>query len=219
MIKGAAPNHSQGGGSPGHVMPHASDTAPTVGLMVTARASDLEQRRRLTALVDGHLDATGRILRHLGAPPDELEDLLQQAFAIVAARLGDIEPGKERAFLIETAVRLAASARRLRARSREVVSGQLPDLPDGAPSPEDLSERSRALHLLDRILDQMHQDLRCVFVLFEIEEMTMAEIANVLELPPGTVASRLRRARDEFLERVRRAGVSRSAPPPRRDRR
>ena len=42
------------------------------------------------------------------------------------------------------------------------------------------------------------------FVLYEIEELTMAEIASVLELPPGTVASRLRRARAAFSERVQR---------------
>jgi RNA polymerase sigma-70 factor (ECF subfamily) len=41
-------------------------------------------------------------------------------------------------------------------------------------------------------------DLRAVFVLFELEEMPTAEIAEALELPTGTVASRLRRAREEF---------------------
>jgi RNA polymerase sigma-70 factor (ECF subfamily) len=41
-------------------------------------------------------------------------------------------------------------------------------------------------------------ELRAVFVLYELEDFTMAEIARTLELPPGTVASRLRRARETF---------------------
>jgi RNA polymerase sigma-70 factor (ECF subfamily) len=48
----------------------------------------------------------------------------------------------------------------------------------------------------------MDIDLRTVFVLHEFEELNMSEIADVLEIPRGTVASRLRRARLEFRERV-----------------
>ena len=48
----------------------------------------------------------------------------------------------------------------------------------------------------------MDESLRVVFVLYEFEEMNMSEIADVLEIPRGTVASRLRRARAEFRERV-----------------
>jgi RNA polymerase sigma-70 factor (ECF subfamily) len=56
--------------------------------------------------------------------------------------------------------------------------------------------------MLDRVLGQMEVDLRTVFVLHEFEELNMSEIAGVLEIPRGTVASRLRRARQEFRERV-----------------
>ena len=49
----------------------------------------------------------------------------------------------------------------------------------------------------------MHVDLRAVFIAYEFEELTMIEIATALGLPQGTVASRLRRARAQFQERVR----------------
>jgi RNA polymerase sigma-70 factor (ECF subfamily) len=58
--------------------------------------------------------------------------------------------------------------------------------------------------VLDEILEGLPMDLRAEFVLAEIEEMTAAQIATMLELPPGTVASRLRRAREEFDERLNR---------------
>jgi RNA polymerase sigma-70 factor (ECF subfamily) len=48
----------------------------------------------------------------------------------------------------------------------------------------------------------MPMDLRAVFALFELEQVTMAEISVLLGLPAGTVASRLRRARREFRDRV-----------------
>jgi RNA polymerase sigma-70 factor (ECF subfamily) len=54
------------------------------------------------------------------------------------------------------------------------------------------------------VLDEMDLEPRTVFVLFEIEELTLAEIAELLEVPLGTVSSRLRRARVDFEQRVAR---------------
>ncbi len=164
-----------------------------------------EQRLRL--LVDTHIDFVGRLLRSGGATESEVDDLVQMAFSVAARRLAEIEPGKERAFLAETAIRLAANARRGRARSREVAMDQVPDVADAAASPEELSDKRRALIVLDRVLEAMDLDLRAVFVLYEIEEMTVAEIAATLQIPQGTAASRLRRAREEFMTRLRRSGT------------
>jgi RNA polymerase sigma-70 factor (ECF subfamily) len=49
-----------------------------------------------------------------------------------------------------------------------------------------------------RIMDGMDEDSRAVFMLFELEGLTMVEIAKVVDAPQGTVASRLRRAREHF---------------------
>ena len=57
--------------------------------------------------------------------------------------------------------------------------------------------------MLDRVLDKMPADLRSVFVLFELEELTVDEVAALLRLPRGTVATRLRRARMVFREQAR----------------
>jgi RNA polymerase sigma-70 factor (ECF subfamily) len=58
--------------------------------------------------------------------------------------------------------------------------------------------------LLDRALAALAPDLRAVLTLFEIEGLTFTEIALALELPRGTVASRLRRARTQFAVAARR---------------
>ena len=65
-------------------------------------------------------------------------------------------------------------------------------------------DRARARALLDEILEAMPLELRAVFTLFELEQLTMAQIAPLLGVPQGTVASRLRRAREVFVEHRKR---------------
>jgi RNA polymerase sigma-70 factor (ECF subfamily) len=57
--------------------------------------------------------------------------------------------------------------------------------------------------VLAEILDGMPLELRTVFILFELEQMTKTEISNVVGIPEGTVVSRLRRAREVFENRVK----------------
>ncbi|HEY0468747.1 MAG TPA: sigma factor-like helix-turn-helix DNA-binding protein, partial [Polyangiaceae bacterium] len=57
--------------------------------------------------------------------------------------------------------------------------------------------------------DEMPEDLRLVFVLFELEELSTRQIAELCEIPVGTAASRLRRAREDFEQRVARAEARR----------
>jgi RNA polymerase sigma-70 factor (ECF subfamily) len=63
---------------------------------------------------------------------------------------------------------------------------------------DELIEQRRARAALDSILEKLGDGLRSVFVLHEIEQLTMSEISDALGIAPGTVASRLRRARERF---------------------
>ena len=157
---------------------------------------------RLRGLVDGYIDFVARVLRNAGTPQADIDDEVQRTFIIAARRLDDVRVGSEKSFLLQTALNVAAHARRTIARRREVAAEHAPDTFDARATPEQLTDQKRVRHLLDRILDQMGSDLRTVFVLYEFEEMNMAEIAEVLGIPSGTVASRLRRARAEFRARV-----------------
>jgi RNA polymerase sigma-70 factor (ECF subfamily) len=173
---------------------------------VPATAPELDGQaaeRRLRELVDTHHDFVWRSLRRLGVASGDVDDGAQRVFLTASRKLGAIRPGSERSFLFQTALRVAADSRRTQRRRREVAEpseGELP--PDSAPSGEDLLDLYRARRHLDRILDAMELDLRAVFVLFELDQLTMGEIAELLDLPPGTVASRLRRARVQFREKA-----------------
>jgi RNA polymerase sigma-70 factor (ECF subfamily) len=71
-------------------------------------------------------------------------------------------------------------------------------------SPETSLDQKRAEELLVRLLGGLSPELRTAFVLHEVEGQTLAEIAQILGIPPGTAASRVRRAREEFNARLER---------------
>ncbi len=162
------------------------------------------QDARLRAIVGAQFDFVWRSLRRLGVPETDVDDCAQQVLWVAARKLDAIQEGSERAFLFSTAMRVASDARRSRTRRREVNEDDTAEAADPGPGPEEAADRQRARALLDQVLDAMPMELRAPFVLFELEEVPTAEIAVLLELPAGTVASRLRRAREEFQSIVAR---------------
>jgi len=128
----------------------------------------------------------------------DVPDATQQVF-IVAARKNDaIDIGSERQFLFRTAMRIASTQRRTRRRQREVSDEWLTDTADAGPGPDEHADESYRRRLLDQLLETLPLKLRAALVLIEIEELTMAEAAELLKVPAGTMASRLRRARNLF---------------------
>jgi RNA polymerase sigma-70 factor (ECF subfamily) len=159
--------------------PEPLETLEVAGSDVPAALPPMNRRdreARLRGLIDQYLDFVARVLRNAGVPEAQIDDDVQ---------------------------RIAAHARRTVARRREVHSDEIPEIVNSLATPEQLTDQKRARQLLDHVLSQMDSDLRTVFLLYEFEEMSMAEIAGVLRIPQGTVASRLRRARAEFRDRVR----------------
>src|SRR5262249_39954342 len=105
---------------------------------------------------------------------------------------------RERSFIFGTVMRIAAKLRRAQKRRREVPSEDDVERSDSAPNAEAALDDKEARELLDQVLSELPDELRTVFVLFELEEVTLSEIGDLLGLPQGTVASRLRRAREFF---------------------
>jgi len=162
------------------------------------------RRNDVSELVRREFRFVWRLLRRLGLPEGDADDAAQQVFIIAARRFGDIRPGRERSFLYTTALHVAFKAHRSVERRREDLGADVEPDPEGSPNPEDLVDRRRARELLDSLLDALPLELRAVLVLHEIDELSTAEIAEVIGVPAGTAASRLRRARELFTERVQR---------------
>ncbi len=71
-------------------------------------------------------------------------------------------------------------------------------LVDRAAGPQEAAAKAEAGRVVDRFLDELDDDKRAVFVLADLEQMTVPEIAVALQAPLNTVYSRLRLARQEF---------------------
>jgi RNA polymerase sigma-70 factor (ECF subfamily) len=122
----------------------------------------------------------------------------------VANRLDDIIPAAEKSFLFRSAKHVASHVRRSLARRRLEPLDDHDHLLSHDESPERAVTQKRAREMLDDILSRLPDDLRFVFTLFEFEDLTVPEIAQMLEIPVGTAASRLRRAREHFKVELRR---------------
>jgi RNA polymerase sigma-70 factor (ECF subfamily) len=174
----------------------------TLHLSIAAPLGDatVEPRERLERAIRNDYRLIWRLLRRLGVPADGVDDAAQEVFLIVAERLSDIRENSERAFAFGTALRVAHSARRRRAREplNEQSETTESTVSSPLPGPDELSDQKRARELLNRVLDSMPLELRTVFILFELEGLRSPEIAELVGVPLGTVASRLRRARESF---------------------
>lgn len=157
----------------------------------------------LRALFDAHYAATRRLLRRMGVPAAQLDDAAQEVFWVCARRLRDIRPGSETSFIYGVALRVASEHTR-RSVLAAVGLEDAAAIPADAPSPVERLDQRQAREILDTVLDRMPLDLRTVLVLVELEEMEVRDVAGLLEIPMGTAASRLRRAREEFSAIARR---------------
>jgi RNA polymerase sigma-70 factor (ECF subfamily) len=163
-------------------------------------------------MVEMYFDTVWRSLRRLGVPEAAADDGAQQVFLIASRRLDEIEVGGERGYLLGIALRIASEMRRALGRRREVpLDAAVVDLSfRGARHhlPDEMLEHKQLLTLLAEWLDEMPDKLKEAFVLFELEELNASEVARVLGVPVGTVASRVRRAR----EHIRQSLANRGAP-------
>ncbi len=166
----------------------------SVAVPAPARVDEVRLRR----IVEANFDALWRFLRRLGIGEGDVDDAVQEVILVLARKLELVDASSERSFVFSTAFRIASDMRRRAKRRREVEAAQLYEPAEPGPDPEKSAEQKRLTVLFARVLEQLSLELRAVFVLYELEEFTMAEIAETLELPPGTVASRLRRGRETF---------------------
>jgi len=156
-------------------------------------------RARLEQMFAAHHATVWRTLRRRGLSPDAAADATQETFLIAAGRLGDIHPASERAFLVRTALGVAHTL------GRKTVRWQLDDNMDQRASGlRDAGDARADIQLCDLMLSKVNPELAEVFVLYEIEGLSSREIAALLEIPLGSVASRLRRAREQFRDAVAR---------------
>jgi RNA polymerase sigma factor (sigma-70 family) len=140
------------------------------------------------------------VLRHR----EDAEDVAQDAFLRAQRAFASLrDRDRFRAWLVRTAFRLALDRRRgdkRRARREDVVAIESPAR---AESVEDQAARAELRARVSEAVDALPEKLRIVTVLAAIQEHDLASVARLLELPEGTVKSRLHLARKALAERLR----------------
>ncbi len=144
-----------------------------------------------------HAAFVWRALRRLGVQDAEVDDLVQEVFLVVHRRMDSFHGGSSmRTWLYGICTRVVSEHRRAVRRRREQLAAddRTPDRRVDASQDADV-DRNRALVWLDQALDELDDDKRAVFVLFEIEAMPMAEVAAAVGCPLQTAYARLYAAR------------------------
>jgi len=154
------------------------------------------------ALFRAHATFVAAFVTRLGATKAEVDDLVQETF-IVAHTKGGYQPGPAlpRTWLAAIALRVTRARQRSTARRREDAGVSAFDSMTAAgKDPGEALEIAESLGRVQRALDTLDLEHRAAFILYEIEGESCQAIADALEVPVGTVYSRLHTARRRFLE-------------------
>ena len=158
----------------------------------------------VAALFREHAPYVWRALRRLGVREADIEDVSQEVFVVVHRKLRDFEGrSSPKTWIYGIAVRTASDYRKRASHAREVVTDTPPE-EVSRDDPHEALQAEQARATLDRLLDELDDDKRAVFVLYEIEELPMNEVALAVGCPLQTAYSRLHAARARMLEASRR---------------
>jgi RNA polymerase sigma-70 factor, ECF subfamily len=169
----------------------------------------------VTEIHRAHASFVWLTLQRLGVRPSDLEDALQEVFVVVHRRLPTYDrKSKLTSWLFGICLKVAAQFRRRAHLRREESVGELPERQSSpGPSPEQVALELEGRRELERVLDVLEPRQRAVFVMFEIDGLSCVEIASFLDVPLGTVHSRLHAARKAFAGAARREQARRRRAP------
>ena len=153
-----------------------------------------------------------RIAQHVTHNREDSQDAVQEAFLKAFQHLGEFrEDSQFSTWLIRITVNQALIKLRKQRTNKEVPLDEdfqadedmLPrELADWAPNPEELYRASELRDILIKALEELRPILRTVFVLRDIEGLSIDQTAEVLDLSPSAVKARLWRARLQLRERL-----------------
>ena len=189
--------------------------APTVDMPLAAHALAPAESAPAPAFDDvyaAHVAFVWRVLRTFGVAEPQIEDAVQDVFIVVHRRLAEWQGRAAITTWLFAIARRVAGAHRRRAARRaakpteplsEALSDVLPDDRPGSRDPFAELSRAQAAQAVLAILDQLDDDKRVVFALVELEQLSVPEVARMLDINLNTAYSRLRLARQAFEAAVR----------------
>jgi RNA polymerase sigma-70 factor (ECF subfamily) len=163
------------------------------------------EKQCVREIFEQHAGFVWRSLRHLGVRDADLEDVTQEVFVVVHSRFGSYDDrDKLRSWLYAICSRVAKAHVRKIVRRRENITAEPPEADAPATQLEHIEAR-QALARGQEVLAALPEEQRAVFLLYEVERMSMTEVADALGCPLQTAYSRLHKARERVLAMVDRA--------------
>ncbi len=151
-----------------------------------------------------HVRFVWRSVRRLGVMDAEVEDVCQRVFEIVHRQLAEFRgDAKVTTWLFGIVRRVVSDHRRSAYERRRRMHESEVEVSEPPGQERAVAER-QARALLDRMLDELDEDKRTVFVLCELEGMAVKDVAELLDTPVQTVYSRLHAAREKLERAARR---------------
>lgn len=158
-------------------------------------------------LFERHFESLRRFFR--SKVSDGIEDLIQRTFlACLESKSPLRDPSKFRVYLFTIAKHELYRYLRTLQRARDADDIGMSAVEDIGPSPSKIVAQRKEHEVLLAALRRIPLDFQIVLELFYWEEMTSKELAEVLELPVGTVKSRIRRAKEALEVALRRLSLS-----------
>jgi RNA polymerase sigma-70 factor (ECF subfamily) len=165
------------------------------------RRSDNDEMSEFADLVDAYYEALYRFGYSLTRSPDHASDLVQETFCIWAAKNGQLrDRSKAKTWLFTTLHREFLGQRRKQARFSDepLDEGMMIQQTAGEENADRQMDGQRAVELLGE-MDEMY---RAPLALFYIQQHSYKEIAEILEVPIGTVMSRLSRGKETLRKKM-----------------
>jgi RNA polymerase sigma-70 factor (ECF subfamily) len=185
-------------------VPSARSIGTGEGLGVSHEGSGdvTDPRISFRAIYDTWFEDVARWIRALGGLEADRDDILQEVFLVVRRRLDSFDGRNPAGWLYRITRRQVRDFRR-RTWVKHIFTKQRSDDPDilahGGINPASALEHKEKQRILYSLLENMSEDRRCAFVLFEIEGLSGEEISRIQSVPVNTVWTRLHHARREFF--------------------
>jgi RNA polymerase sigma-70 factor (ECF subfamily) len=163
---------------------------------LAVQASDLS----FADIFRDHAPYLWRALLGLGVRQADVDDVCQEVWLVVHRRLREFDGRAVRSWLYAICLRVASEYRRSARIRRELVVAEVPETVALPGQHTSLSAREDWLALL-RVLDELDEQKRNAFVLYEIEELSLREVAEIVGCPLQTAYSRVNAARSQVQAR------------------
>jgi RNA polymerase sigma-70 factor (ECF subfamily) len=167
-------------------------------------STERTKQRRFEGWVGDYSGVIFHVLRGLGLDGEQAQEATQEVFFQAWKSMASFEGrSKEKTWLVGIAIRVGHKYLRKdrRESSFRKVWQRDADVRQGQPSaPELLIQQKQKHEALHRVIGQLSDKKRTVFVLFYLEELTVSEIAEALSWKAGTVRSTLQRAKEEVTQ-------------------